>query len=109
MIRMSSLPIGQDQNARSSFTNHRSDLQPVLPCVLNSAVGDIECASPFHAENFRRIVRLTFAVVSRAARAHFPAREIEDACFLSALCGLQQSSPARLLYGIAVCGDCQNV
>src|SRR5690349_22581222 len=109
MIRMPPLPVRQNNHARLGLANHRSNFQPVLPCVLNAPVGNIECASPLHAENLRCIVRLTFAVVSRAARAHLPTREIENACFLPALCCLQQSSPTSLLYVIAVCGNCQNV
>ena len=71
VIRMSSLPIGKNHNAGTGFANDRGDFQPVLPSVLDAAVGDVESASPAGAENVCGIIGFTGAIFGGAAGAGF--------------------------------------
>src|SRR5260221_11468226 len=42
VVRMASLPVGQDHHSRTLLANHLRDLQAVFPGVLYAAVGNIQ-------------------------------------------------------------------
>ena len=105
MIRMPSLPVRQNHHLRTCLANHAGDLQAVLPSVLDTAIGNVECPAPFHAQNVRRVRRFARPIFRGAACAHFPLGQIEDAGALSPLRRLQQRAAAGLLDVVTVCGD----
>src|SRR5579864_377348 len=106
---MPPLPVGKNDHSRTRLTNHGSDLQSVLPRVLDSPIGNVERPSPAGTKNLRRIVGLALTILGRTARAHLAAREIENASALPALCGFHQRATAGLLHVVAVRGDGKNI
>src|SRR5713226_1040226 len=102
---MPRLPIGKDHSARLRLADYTCHLQPVLPSVFDSAIGDVECPAPSRLQDARCVSGLAGAVIGSAARSHFTLREIENAGAVSALRHLQQRAAAGLLYIIAMGGD----
>ena len=101
---MASLPIGQNQDARTSLPDNGCDFQTILPGIFHAPVGNIESTSPLRAQNGGRIGSLACALFRGSARSHLSLREIQDAGALSALRGFQQCSATGLLHVIAVRG-----
>jgi hypothetical protein len=106
---MATLPVREDQYPRTLFANYARDLQAILPCIFDAAVGNIERVAPGNFQDASRLRRFASAIFSRAARPHLTLRQVEDAGAVSALGHLEQSSGAGLFYIIAVRGQSENV
>src|SRR2546423_8049595 len=106
---MPSFPVRKNHYTWPSFADDGGNFQPVLPSVLDPAIGDIKRPPPPHAKNSRGVCRLVRAIFGGASRTHFALRQIENSRPLSALRHLQQRAAAGLLYIVAVCGNCQYI
>ena len=109
MIRMTSLPVGQNYHSRPLLADYARDFQPILKRVLNTSVGNVKRLPPRHAEYLRSFFSLSRAVFRGAARSHFSLGQIEYASPASALGHLQQCAAAGLFDIVAVGRDCQNI
>src|SRR5271169_3824397 len=109
MIRVASLPIRKDHHSRPLLADYTRHFQPVLPRVLDPAVGDIESLPPGDAQYSRRLGRFLRAVFGGASRSHFSLREIEDAGALAPLRHFQQRAATGLFDVVAVGGEGENV
>src|SRR4051794_24147400 len=106
---MPPLPIGQNHDAWARLPNHRSNLQPVIPGVLDATVRNVQRPPPADAKNVCGIISLAFPIFSAAPRTHFAAREIKDACPLPAFRSLEQRAAAGLLHIVAVRGNSEDI
>jgi hypothetical protein len=106
---MAALPVGKNDNPRPLFAKDLRHLQTVLPGVFDPAIGDIECATPRHAQNLRSLGRFAGPIFGRPASPHFALRQIEDAGAVSALRHFEQRASAGLFYIVAMRGNCENI
>src|SRR5579871_1317090 len=106
---MAAFPIGKDHDPRPRFPDHTRDLDPVLPAVLDSAVGDIKRTPPTHSQNLCRRFRFTGAIFGGPARSHLALRQIKNSRTLPALRGFQKRAAASLLYIVAVRRYSENI
>ena len=109
MVRMPTLPIGQNHDPGSRASNHARDFQSIDPSVFDSSVGDIESLSPLRAEKPRSFAGFAFTVFGGSSCSHFAAGEVENSCAPALLRHLQQGAATGLFHIVAVRGDCQDV
>src|SRR6266481_5563208 len=107
VVRMASLPVGQDHHSRTLLANHLRHPQAVFPGVLYAAVGNIQSLPETYLENLCRFCRFLRAIVGCAARSHLALREIENPSALASLCHFEQRTAASLLYVVPMRGDGQ--
>ncbi len=79
MIRVASLPVGQDDHARALLADDAGDLQAVLPGVFHAAVGNVERLPPGDAQDARGFGGFVGALFGSAARPHLALGEVENA------------------------------
>src|SRR5579872_6486070 len=63
MVRMPSLPIRKNHDARTRLPDDRRDFQTALPGVFHPAVRYIKCVPPLHSNDRSRITGFTLAVL----------------------------------------------
>src|SRR5579863_9628020 len=106
---MPALPVGENHYPRTLLADQACDLQPVLPGVLDPAVGDVERVAVGDLQNLRSLGGFVSAVLRRAARPHFSLGEIENAGAKTALRHLEQRAATGLFDVVAMGGDGQDV
>ena len=106
---MPPLPVRKNDHPRPRLPNHARHLQPVLPGILDAAVGKIERSSPTDAQNLCCVVGFAGTIFRCAARPHLSLRQVENARALPAPRRFQQRTSAGLLHVVAVSGNGKNV
>jgi hypothetical protein len=109
MVRVTSLPIRQDDDARTKAAENASDLQPVLPGVLDVAVCEVKSLAVRDAQNACSLCCFAGAIFSRAASSGLTLRQVKNAgapaeCLLN-----EQRSAAGLFNIVAMRGDSKYV
>src|SRR5258707_13041937 len=99
---MPSLPVRKDHHTRSLLADHSRYFEPILPGVLDAAIGNIKRLPPGDLQNLCRGFGLAGAVFGAAASSHLSLREIKDSCAEAKLCHFEQGAAASLLHVVAV-------
>src|SRR5215471_14787911 len=106
---MPALPIGENHDARTLFTDHTGNLHPVLPGVLDAAVGNVQRVTEADLEDAGGVGGFTGAVLGGAPCAHFSLRQVEDSGAQPALRHFEQRTATRLLDVIAMGSNRQDI
>src|SRR3954469_15824886 len=102
---MPSFPVRKYHHSRPCLPNNSRNLKPVLPCVLNPPIRNIQSLTPGNSQDLRRVCCFLRTVFRRASRAHLTARQIENSRSMSECRHLEQSPTTGLFHIIAVCGN----
>src|SRR5258708_2861901 len=106
---MAALPVGQYHHTRPLLTDNTGDLEPIFPCVLNAAIGNVQRMAETGSEDSSGFRGLAGAIFGCAAGSHLALGEIENAGAVAAFRHFEQRSSASLFYVVTVCGDGQYV
>src|SRR5271167_592479 len=109
MVGMPAFPVGKNQHAWALIAKHLRDLQPIVPGVLDPAIGNIERLTPRHFQYPSGVGCFPGAVFHSAARSHLTLRQVEDAGAVSSFGHLEQSSSTGLFNVVAMGGQGQDV
>lgn len=109
MVRVTTLPVGKDDDAGAQAAEHGGDLEAILEGVLDVAVGQIERFAVGDAEDAGSLVGLGFALGRRAAGAALAAGEVKDAGAGAESLLDEQGATAGLLNVVTVGCDSEDV
>src|SRR5947209_6538699 len=109
MVRMPSLPVGQNHHARTLLPDNARNLHPVLVCVLHAAIRNIKSMAVRHLENAGSFGSFARTVCGSPACSHLSLGEIEDAGAAALLGHLKQRATTGLLHIIAVRSNSKKV
>src|SRR5438105_10175189 len=106
---MTSLPVGENDDARPHTPDHARNFQAIDPRVLDTSIRDLKCSPPFHAQEPRSFIGFTLAISGRAARAHLALGEVENSRTLTLLGHLQQRTAAGLFHIVTVSSNSEDI
>src|SRR5690348_2326124 len=106
---MAPFPVRQNHGMRLPLANFGSDGKFVLFADFKARVGKAEIGANGNAHDFSSALRFLKASFRSAARAHFAARQVEDAGFVSELRHFDERAAAGELHVVRVRSDCEQV
>ena len=109
VVRVATLPVGENDDPWAQTTEDGRDLQPISKGVFHVAVGQVERLAMVHAQETGGGIRFGGALGCGTAGATFAPRQVEDAGTPAQGMLHQQSSAAGLFHVVAMRGDGEDV